>query len=66
MRMRLLLKLSAVDGLVNESQCTVVKVVPHESEELPTAYREVKLKYPATALCNSECLAMNSTDPTAA
>ena len=44
--MRLLLKLSAVDGLVNERQCTVVKVVPHEDEpDIPPNYHQVKLKY---------------------
>ena len=46
MRMRLLCKLSAVDGLVNERPCTVVKIVPHKDEaEIPQHYHEVKLQY---------------------
>ena len=48
--MRLLFKLSATDGLVNERECTVVKIVPHEDEfdddrPVPAEFKCVKLKY---------------------
>jgi len=50
MKMRLLTKLSAADGLVNERLCTVVKIVPHEDEfdqdrPVPTHFTRVQLKY---------------------
>ena len=50
MKMRLLSRLSAADGLVNERQCTVVKIVPHEDEfdqdcPMPTHFKRVHLKY---------------------
>ena len=50
MKMRLLTKLSATDGLVNERQCTVIKIIPHEKEfdddrPVPTHFDRVNLKY---------------------
>ena len=50
MKMRLLSRLSAADGLVNERQCTVIKIVPHKDEfdqdrPVPTHFELVHLKY---------------------